>query len=74
MREYWKLSEYIKYLQGQLDKYGDGDVYYLGEWAEHCDPPTCKCEWDEEYFCEYDEKRDKLIEKVVKSNIHYVLD
>jgi len=68
-----KLSEYIEYLQRQLDKYGDGEVYYLGEWAEHESPPSCKCEWDEECFYEYNEKNDDVIEKVVKTNIHYVL-
>lgn len=68
-----KLSEYIKYLQRQLDKYGDGEIYSLGELAEHEAPPSCKCEWDEEYLYEYDEKKDELIEKVVKTNIHYVL-
>lgn len=73
MKEYWKLSEYIEYLQGQLEKYGDGEVYSLGEFAEHEPPPSIKCEWDEECDYEYDEKKDELIEKVTVSNVHYYL-
>ena len=73
MKEYWKLSEYIKYLQGQLEKYGDGEVYSLGEFAEHEPPPSIKCEWDEERDYEYDEKKHELIEKVTVSNLHYYL-
>jgi len=73
MKEYLNLSEYIEYLQEQLDKYGDGEVYALGECAEHESPPSCKCERDEEHFYDYNEKRDELIERVVKTNIHYVL-
>lgn len=73
MKEYWKLSEYIKYLQRRLEKYGDGEVYSLGEFAEHEPPPSIKCEWDEECDYEYDEKKDELIEKVTVSNLHYYL-
>ena len=73
MKEYWKLSEYIEYLQGQLEKYGDGEVYSLGEFAEHEPPPCIKCEWDEECDYEYDEKKDEVIEKVTVSNLHYYL-
>ena len=73
MKEYWKLSEYIEYLQEQLEKYGDGEVYSLGEFAEHEPPPSIECEWDEECDYEYDEKKDELIEKVTVSNLHYYL-
>ena len=73
MKEYWKLSEYIEYLQGQLEKYGDGEVYSLGEFAEHEPPPSIECEWDEKCDYEYDEKKDELIEKVTVSNLHYYL-
>ena len=73
MKEYWKLSEYIEYLQGQLEKYGDGEVYSLGEFAEHEPPPSIECEWDEDHDYEYDEKKDELIEKVTVNNLHYYL-
>ena len=32
------LSEFIKKLQNKLDNYGDGEIYYLGECAEHYIP------------------------------------
>lgn len=73
MKEYWKLSEYIEYLQEQLEKHGDGEVYSLGEFAEHEPPPSIECEWDEECDYEYDEKKDEFIEKVTVSNLHYYL-
>lgn len=68
-----KLSEYIEHLQRQLEKYGDGEVYALDEFGDYKTPPSCKCEWDEEYFYDYDKKKDTVNERVVKKNIHYIL-
>ncbi len=73
MKEYYKLSEYIEYLQRQLEKYGDGEVYALGEFGEHNTPPLCECEWDEEHFFDYDKKKNTVNERVVKKDIHYTL-
>ena len=48
-----KLSDYIKELQDKLTKYGDGEVYILGECAEHHTPYIEEnledvCVWNEE--------------------------
>ena len=47
-----KLSDYIKNLQEKLEKYGDGDVYILGECCEHETPYieenlNEECVWNE---------------------------
>lgn len=47
------LSDYIKKLQDKLEKYGDGEVYVLGECAEHYTPYIKEniesvCTWNEE--------------------------
>ena len=73
MKEYYKLSEYIEYLKHQLEKYGDGEVYAIGKFGDHEMPPSCKCEWDEEYVYDYDKKKNTVNEGVVKTNIHYIL-
>lgn len=73
MKEKWKLSEYIKYLQEELDKNGDGEVYSLGEWGEQYSPPSCECLYDVEYDYIYDKIKDDVIENRKIKNIRYRL-
>lgn len=47
------LSDFIKKLQDKLEKYGDGEVYVLGEYLEHYTPYVeekreSECVWNEE--------------------------
>ena len=40
------LSEYIEYLQRQLNEYGDAPVYLIDEDGCQVNPPDCRARWD----------------------------
>ena len=40
------LSEYIEYLQRQLNEYGDAPVYQIDEDGCQVNPPYCQPRWE----------------------------
>jgi len=60
------LSDYIKTLQDKLEKYGDGEVFILGECAEHYTPYI---EEDVEQVCVWNEEKQDTEWKTV--SVHY---
>lgn len=60
------LSDYIKNLQDKLEKYGDGEVFILGECAEH---ETPYIEEDVEEVCVWNEEKQDTEWKI--DSVHY---
>ena len=68
----YKLSEFIKNLQDKLDRYGDGDIYYLGECAEHiCPDVEVDIKTDSDYV--WNEKKQDLEEVIKSKTVKYRL-